>query len=151
MGGTDRIANKKASEPLREAVARSVPKQARQEVEIGPHRLTVDLPANQGGEDCGARPRELLAVALAACISMTVTGYARRKEWLLTETIVKVCLNEEDRKDVFRADLGLDGQLSMDQRQRLASVASQCAVGKLLAIDVHVVLTEGLENKGVVK
>lgn len=38
----------------------------RHEVWIGPHRLTVDEPAEAGGEDAGPTPVELLLAALGS-------------------------------------------------------------------------------------
>jgi putative redox protein len=38
----------------------------RQEISIGPHRLTADEPVEAGGGDTGPGPRELLLAALGS-------------------------------------------------------------------------------------
>ena len=56
----------------------------RNEVRYGAgHSFTTDEPVAAGGEDAGPDPYTLLLAALGSCISMTVTLYARRKEWPL--------------------------------------------------------------------
>ena len=48
-------------------------------IQIGPHTIVSDAPRTIGGEETGPEPHDLLAAALAACTSLTVTLYARRK------------------------------------------------------------------------
>jgi putative redox protein len=142
----NRTVGEKIKESFREAVARSAPNRIQQAVQMGSHRLIADVPVEQGGEDAGARPRELVSAALAACISMTVNGYARRKEWPLTEAVVKVQLNESDRGKLFNVEVELTGPLSAEQKERLLRVGSQCSVGELVKIGVRLTLKETVEK-----
>ena len=54
-----------------------------QEISVGVHRLLADEPAAVGGTDTGPGPYDLLIAALGTCTSMTVSLYARRKQWPL--------------------------------------------------------------------
>jgi len=49
-----------------------------QVITIGRHQLLSDAPEALGGENSGPEPHDLLAAALAACTTLTVTMYARR-------------------------------------------------------------------------
>ena len=51
------------------------------QVEIRGHRVTADEPENQGGQDLGPSPQELLAASLASCMAITMEMYATRKGW----------------------------------------------------------------------
>ena len=53
----------------------------RQTVKIGQHDLTVDEPPDQGGDDAGPCPQDLLAASLASCTAITMEMYAQRKGW----------------------------------------------------------------------
>ncbi|MFL6748886.1 MAG: alpha/beta fold hydrolase, partial [Sphingomicrobium sp.] len=52
-------------------------------VTTGKHRLFADEPDSFGGLDSGPSPFQLLAGALASCMTMTVRLYADRKGWLV--------------------------------------------------------------------
>ena len=49
------------------------------EIEIRDHRLIADEPEDEGGDDAGPRPTELLAASLASCTATTIEMYADRK------------------------------------------------------------------------
>src|SRR5215213_8030175 len=63
----------------------------RNEVRYGAgHSFITDEPIEAGGEDAGPDPYTLLLAALGSCISMTVTLYARRKQWPLEKVTVRL-------------------------------------------------------------
>ena len=53
----------------------------RHDVKVRRHTITSDEPKDQGGEDSGPSPQELLAASLASCTAITMEMYARRKGW----------------------------------------------------------------------
>src|SRR5215216_3280450 len=63
------------------------------------HSFISDEPVEVGGEDAGPDPYTLLLAALGSCISMTVTLYARRKQWPLESVTVRLRQNRIHSKD----------------------------------------------------
>jgi len=119
----------------------------RNEVRYGAgHTLTTDEPITAGGEDAGPDPYTLLLAALGSCISMTVTLYARRKQWPLEKVTVRLRQNRVHVKDcdvcehlndgyVHRIERAVTftGPLSDEQRARLKEIAHKCPVHKTLS------------------
>jgi len=120
-----------------------------QEVIIGPHRFTSDEPAPLG-EDTGPTPHQLLAAALGACTAMTLTLYARRKEWPLEAVSVVLhhekressecpgCKTTEGKVDHIERAIQLGGPLTDEQRSRLLEIADRCPVRRTLESEVHI-------------
>jgi putative redox protein len=118
------------------AVARRVtPDGFTHEVEIRQHRLTADEPADQGGDDLGPTPQELLAASLASCMAITVDMYAQRKGWDVGLAEVE-CTYEQpaDRgaPTQFEVVLRLPAALDDEQRRRLQAIAARCPVHRTL-------------------
>jgi putative redox protein len=106
--------------------------------------LTTDEPAGIG-DGAGFDPYSLLLAALGSCISMTVTLYARRKQWPLEQVIVKLRQNRVHAKDcqecaenmegyVHRIERSVTfvGDLTEEQRARLKEISHKCPVHKTL-------------------
>lgn len=104
-----------------------------QVIEIGPHRLLTDAPADAGGEASGPAPHDLLAAALAACTTLTVNLYAKRKGWKLDEVLVSVQHGQEGAAYGFQRSIRLLGDLSGEERERLLDIANKCPVHKTLS------------------
>lgn len=105
------------------------------DVELREHSLVADEPQEQGGEDKGPTPQELLAASLAACTAITLEMYARRKNWDLGDVEVQCDYqqSDKDKPTVFRLALRLSSGLSPDQVERLESIASKCPVHRTLS------------------
>ena len=104
--------------------------------------LRTDEPESVGGEDTAPTPHELLAAALASCISTTLAIYARTKGWDLGDVLVEVEYDKEATPRRFRVDIRLDGDYAPDQIARLERVAATCPVRRSLetgfAFEEHV-------------
>ena len=104
--------------------------------------LETDEPASVGGEDTAPAPHELLAAALASCITTTIAMYARTKGWELGEVLVEVEYDATATPRHFRADVRLSGDYDADQIARLERAAATCPVRRALeagfAIEEHV-------------
>ena len=115
----------------------------------GDRSLVTDEPVEAGGEDAGPDPYTLLLGALGSCISMTVTLYARRKNWPLERAIVRLRQNRIHASDcqecshttegyVHRIERSVtfEGDLSEEQRARLQEIAHKCPVHKTLTSEI---------------
>jgi putative redox protein len=105
----------------------------------------IDEPASLGGEGAGPDPYTLLLSALGGCISMTVTLYARRKNWPLERVSVHLRQQRIHAKDCITCEANtggfvhqiersvtLEGPLTDEQRTRLQEIAHKCPVHKTL-------------------
>lgn len=111
-------------------------------IEIGKHRLVTDLVPEYGGEDTGPEPHDILAAALAACTTLTVTLFARRRGYALDE--VKVTIEHGQEGDAYALHRHIEyiGAVSNEEKQHLTDVANKCPVHKTLSGTIHIT-TEG--------
>lgn len=121
-----------------------------QEIFAGSHKLAADEPVSAGGMGTGPGPYEFLLAALGSCTSITVTMYARRKGWPLTDVTVwlrhsKVyasdcadCDSREAIIDQISRDVRFDGPLTTEQRQRLLDIANKSPVHRTLTSKVSI-------------
>ena len=115
-------------------------------VDIRQHQLTVDEPAEQGGDDEGPSPQELLAASLATCTAITIEMYAKRKGWDLGAMEVECDYTPADRgaQTHFRLVLRLPAECTPEQIERLRVIAAKCPVHRTL--DGEVMFTERVEQ-----
>ena len=121
-----------------------------QEIETGRHRLVADEPVEAGGTDTGPSPYELLLAALGACTAMTLSMYARRKQWPLERVTVRLrhdkihakdcaeCETKEGMLDRIEREISLAGPLDAEQRERLLAIANRCPVHRTLVSEVDI-------------
>jgi putative redox protein len=118
------------------ATARRVGASLEHEIDVnGRHTILTDEPEYLGGDDLGATPHELLAAAVAGCVSTMIAMYARRKEWELGELAVEVDFEPETDPPTFAATIAIERELSDDQIQRLGRVARTCPARRSLESD----------------
>src|ERR671921_446399 len=110
----------------------------RQTIKIREHNLTVDEPADQGGEDTGPSPQELLAASLASCTAITMEMYAQRKGWDVGDVEVACDYTPAERGCPTRFNLVMrfPDSLSSEQVERLRVIAAKCPVHRTLEGEV---------------
>jgi putative redox protein len=120
------------------AVARREGGKLRQEVTIREHELTADEPKDEGGEDDGPSPPELLAASLASCTAITMEMYAQRKGWDVGDMSVDVNYEPAQRGSPTRFEMviRMPKELPEEQRQRLMQIAAKCPVHRTLEGEV---------------
>ena len=120
------------------------------EVKANGHALVADEPPALGGSDAGPTPYDYLLTALGSCTAITVRMYADRKGWPLDAVTVRVehgrihakdceeCETKSGRIDRVELELGLEGALDAEQRERLREIADKCPVKRTLGSEVLV-------------
>jgi putative redox protein len=118
----------------------------RQTVKIRDHALTVDEPADQGGEDTGPSPQELLAASLATCTAITMEMYAQRKGWDVGDVEVACDYTPAERgcPTRFHLIMRFPDHLSDETVERLRVIAAKCPVHRTL--DGEVMFDESVER-----
>jgi len=123
--------------------------------------FVTDEPLDAGGEDAGPNPYTLILAALGSCISMTVTLYARRKQWPLEQVTVRLRQNRIHAKDcqecaqnaegyVHRIErsVSFKGDLTEEQLARLLEISHKCPVHKTLSSQIVIAdLVEGPDGE----
>jgi putative redox protein len=102
------------------------------------HHLIADEPEDVGGTNQGPAPGQFLQLSLASCTAITLRMYADRKGWLLKKVKVEVDTEKESDKTLMRRHVYLDGELSVEQRQRLLQIANACPVHKTLTHPIEI-------------
>jgi uncharacterized OsmC-like protein len=115
----------------------------------GRHTWAADEPPELGGTDVGPNPYELLLGALAACTSITVGMYARRKEMTFDSISVRYeydrihaddcrdCDGLDGFLDRVRSEIFIEGEFDDAERVRLGEIAQRCPVHKTLTNGIH--------------
>lgn len=121
-----------------------------QEITVRGHQLLADEPTALGGTDTGPSPYDLLLSALGACTSMTVSLYARRKQWPLEGVTMRLrharihaadceeCEKKDGMLDRIECDVELHGTLTEEQQTRLFEIANRCPVYRTLTSEIEI-------------
>ena len=102
------------------------------------HELIADEPKDKGGNDEGPTPKELLAAAVASCVSITVRMYAERKEWDVTglEVTTEIQETERGKPTPISTFVSLPEHLDEEQRAKILRIAEKCPVHLIVEGDV---------------
>ncbi len=121
-----------------------------QEIITGRHRLVADEPVDAGGLDSGPGPYDLLLASLGACTSMTIRLYAdsrgiplrrievRLRHFRVYATDCAECETREGMVDHIDREIGLDGDLTAEQRAKLMEIANKCPVHRTLTSEINI-------------
>ena len=97
-------------------------------IHAGDHVLISDEPLEHGGKDEGATPSELLLASLGACTAITLRMYANRKAWPLEKVEINLSIQKDMENGVLTTtisrEISVEGDLTVEQRQRLLTIAN---------------------------
>jgi putative redox protein len=115
-------------------------------VQVRDHELMIDEPLEDGGEDVGPSPQELLAASLASCTAVTMEMYAARKGWDIGPVEVDVDYNRSDRggPTKFELVMRLADDVPEERVERLRVIAAKCPVHR--ALEGEVMFVQRLER-----
>ena len=124
-------------------------------VVAGHHHFLADEPVGAGGSDSGPNPYTYLAVALAACTSITLRFYAELKKLPLGRLSVRVTHGKlpvehcqdcgkaiegrTGRIDRFERVIGVEGSIDPAVGEKLVEIANKCPVHRTLVEGAAVV------------
>jgi putative redox protein len=108
-------------------------------IETGKHTLLADEPAGHGGRDAGPAPFDLLLSGLGACTAITLRMYADRKQWPVQTISVDLRYRKEGERGRVDRTIEVAGDLSPEQRTRMAEIAEKTPVTLTLKAGVEIV------------
>ncbi|MGP8214369.1 MAG: OsmC family protein [Bacteroidia bacterium] len=98
------------------------------------HKVIIDEPTENGGQDKGPDPTEYLCIALASCTVATLKMYINHKKLTVDKISVEVDkITTEDKKNIFKRKLHIEGPFDAAIRERLVQIANACPVHKILS------------------
>lgn len=105
------------------------------EIVTASNSLISDEPLENGGDNLGFSPVELLAASLAACTSITLRMYADRKGWSLEKIDVDVKVERDEEKNItgINRTIQFSPALDADSTKRLLAIADKCPIHKILS------------------
>jgi putative redox protein len=108
------------------------------ELKVRDHKLISDEPKEDGGDDAGPSPQELLAASLASCTAITIEMYAQRKGWNTDGLEIDVDYTPADRGSPTRFNLvmRMPAHLSEEQVEKLRVIAAKCPIHRTLEGEV---------------
>lgn len=92
--------------------------------------IVADEPIDDGGQNLGFAPGELLASSLGACSCITMRMYADRKEWPLDSVSIVVTYerDKDTRTSHFKKEVTMTGNLDEEQTKRMLQIADKCPI-----------------------
>ncbi|MBS0448515.1 MAG: OsmC family protein [Proteobacteria bacterium] len=109
----------------------------------GHHAWTADVESEAGGLEQSPSPHDLLDSALAACTTLTLELYIRRKGWPVTDLEVSIDHVETRGTDgrvhyAIERRIRIVGDIADADRQRLLDIAGKCPIHRLLEGDTTI-------------
>ncbi|HUO92236.1 MAG TPA: OsmC family protein [Rhizomicrobium sp.] len=97
-------------------------------IEADGHMMAADEPPSNGGAGSAPDPYELLLASLGACTAITLRMYVERKGWNVRAIGVDLHFVRKDKEERIDRTVTLDGELSEEQRARIAEIAEKTPV-----------------------
>jgi putative redox protein len=111
-------------------------------IDAGGHHFVADEPPTNGGADAGPAPYDLLLGSLAACTAITLRMYADRKQWDVAKVAVELHFTRDaEKNERIDRTLFLEGNLTDEQRKRIADIAERTPVTLTLKRGLPIVTT----------
>jgi len=104
----------------------------------GKHQIITDEPIEDGGQDKGLNPFELILAALATCTTATLKMYADRKGWEISKINISLSMFEKTESQSIKTEIAIEANISDEQIARLLIIAKKCPVHKLLSIGIPI-------------
>jgi putative redox protein len=109
----------------------------------GRHAWNADVDKTLGSDDRAPDPHDLLDSALAACTSLTLELYIRRRQMPVTDLRVVVehveVKNEQGQLAYqLHRRLFIEGDITDADRQRLLDIANKCPIHRVLQGDIRI-------------
>ncbi len=101
-------------------------------------QIMADVTPELGGDDVALDPHEILEASLAACTSITLAMYAKRKNWNLLDAEVTIKIEKEGAESLISRKIKLIGDLSEEQKEGLLAIANKCPIHKLLMSHIKI-------------
>jgi len=101
----------------------------------------ADLDASAGGDTSYPSPHDLLDSALAACTTLTLQLYAKRKNYAVTGIHVSVDHQEAGGSYSLKREVRVSGDLKPEILDDLLRVANRCPVHKSLSSQITIETT----------
>jgi putative redox protein len=115
------------------ATAQPIDGTLRNKIDVnGRHTIITDEPVRLGGTDTAPTPHELLAAALASCVSTMLVLYAKPRDLDLGDLRVDVHYDADTTPRRVEITIHLPNHLTDDQVKRLEKVADTCPVRRAL-------------------
>lgn len=104
-------------------------------------RFLADEPVSAGGLGSGPTPYDLVCAGLAACTTMTLRLYAKKKGLPITNIRTAVGHakdNTQPTPDLFSRTICFEGEITDEQRARVMEIADRCPVDLTLTSGARV-------------
>lgn len=102
------------------------------------HTIVSDVAKSIGGNDEGLNPHELVEAALAACTTLTLEMYARRKNWDIKKLQVEIKIIKEGAESTIERNLIFPPDFTAEMKSRLLEIAKKCPIHKLLESNIKI-------------
>lgn len=97
-------------------------------IEVAGRAVIADEPPDNGGQDAGLAPYDLLLASLSACTAITLRMNAARKQWPLEAADVALHFYREDGVEKIDRKVRLTGPLDEAQIKRLLDICERTPV-----------------------